>query len=51
LKGWPELQTIVKNIKIVLLLIEIIEHFKDLSIYEWNFRSIISAKLISLLKQ
>lgn len=55
LKTWnvsvPKLALVIYNIKLVLHLLEAIEGLRDLSLPEWNFRNIISAKLISLLKQ
>ena len=41
----------IANVKAVLQLLDAIECFRDLSLLEWNFRDILSTKLISLLKQ
>lgn len=55
LKSWqsnfPSLASSIANVKAVLYLLDAIECFRDLSLFEWNFRDIISSKLISLLKQ
>lgn len=41
----------IKNVKLVLSFLEFLEDFRDLSIQEWNFREILSEKLLALLKQ
>jgi mannosylglycoprotein endo-beta-mannosidase len=55
LKSWrsqlPNLAVAIKNIKSVLHFLDTLEVFRDLSLLEWNFRILISEKLISLLKQ
>jgi len=55
LKVWktqlPKLALVIESIKLVLHFLETVELFRDLSLPEWNFRDLISAKLISLLKQ
>ena len=55
LKAWkqqlPKLAVIINNIKLVLHFLETIELFRDLSLPEWNFRNIVTEKLIFLLKQ
>lgn len=55
LKTWksqlPKLAIAIKGIKSVLNFLEIIESLRDLSLLEWNFRELITEKLISLLKQ
>ena len=47
----PKLALVIESIKLVLHFLETVELFRDLSLPEWNFRDLISAKLISLLKQ
>lgn len=47
----PKLAIAIQNIKLVLHFLETVEIFRDLSLPEWNFRNLISEKLISLLKQ
>lgn len=55
LKDWkqqfPRLAVTINNIKLVLHFLETIEVFKDLSLPKWNFRNIVTEKLIFLLKQ
>lgn len=55
LKVWkqklPKLAATINNIKLVLHFLETIELFWDLSLTEWNFRNLVTEKLISLLKQ
>jgi hypothetical protein len=55
LKEWekksPPLVLLIENTKMVLKFLDYIECFRDLTISEWNFREILSSKLVSLLKQ
>ena len=55
LKEWkstlPKLALAIEKIKLVLHFLETIELFRDLSLPEWNFRNMVSEKLIFLLKQ
>lgn len=55
LKVWSRslsnLQDSIKRIKLVLDLLNFFEEFRDLSLIEWNFRSILEKKLVSLLQQ
>lgn len=55
LKDWkstlPKLALAIEKVKLVLHFLETIELFRDLSLPEWNFRNLVSDKLISLLKQ
>jgi len=55
LKAWnaslPRLDLVIDNVKLVLHFLEAIEGLRDLSLLEWNFKNIVSAKLISLLRQ
>lgn len=55
LKTWkaslPKLARAIEEIKLVLHFFETIEIIRDLSLLEWNFRNLVSEKLISLLKQ
>jgi hypothetical protein len=41
----------IRNVKLVLSFLNIIEEFRDLSLIEWNFRKLLEGKLISLLQQ
>jgi len=41
----------ISHVKLVLDFLNLIEDFRDLSLVEWNFRSILEDKLISLLQQ
>ena len=45
------LKTNISNVKLVPHLLEIIEELRDLSIEEWNFKSILEKKLLDLLHQ
>ena len=53
LKAWQlhlsSLKTNISNVKLVLAFLEILEEFRDLSLYEWNFKSILCDKLNFLL--
>ena len=55
LRDWelklPKLSLAIEKIKLVLQFLETIELFRDLSLPEWNFRNLISEKLVYLLKQ
>lgn len=55
LKDWkrslPNLAASIEKIKLVLHFLETLELLRDLSILEWNFRILVSEKLIALLKQ
>lgn len=55
LKEWkltlPKLSLAIEKIKLVLHLLESIELVRDLSLPEWNFKELVSKKLIGLLKQ
>lgn len=55
LKAWkaqlPKLAIAIENIKLVLHFLEILESYRDLSLPEWNFRRLLSEKLISMLRQ
>jgi hypothetical protein len=55
LKIWkaksPPLIKLIDNCKLILQLLDTIECFRDLTLSEWNFRDILSSKLVSLLKQ
>jgi hypothetical protein len=55
LKIWknrsPPLVKTITNVKLILQLIDTMECFRDLTVSEWNFREILSTKLVSLLKQ
>jgi len=55
LKTWSSnfsnLKISISNISLTLQLIDSIEEFRDLSLEEWNFRTILRDKLLSLLEQ
>jgi hypothetical protein len=55
LKDWkkklPNLALAIEKIKLVLHFLETLEVFRDLSLIEWNFRKLVSAKLVALLQQ
>lgn len=55
LKAWQKhissLTTNIANVKIVLSFMEILEEHKDLTIEEWNFKDLLSEKLVALLHQ
>jgi hypothetical protein len=55
LKAWNQtisnLKENIRNIKLVICFLNLIEEFRDLSLSEWNFRKLLESKLISLLKQ
>lgn len=54
LKDWkaqlPNLAATIRNVKLVLNFLETVEIYRDLSIAEWNFRRMVSEKLIELLR-
>jgi hypothetical protein len=50
-KSLPNLSLAIEKIKLVLNFLETIELFRDLSLPEWNFRNLVTEKLIYLLKQ
>ena len=55
IKAWQtnlsSLKQNIANVKLVLSLLTMIEEFRDLSIMEWNFKSLLEKKLLFLLKQ
>jgi len=55
LKAWQahlsSLKANIHNIKLVLAFLEILEEFRDLSLFEWNFKTVLCDKLTSLLEQ
>ena len=55
IKAWQihlsSLKENIKNVKLILELISLLEEFWDLSISEWNFRSLLEEKLLFLLRQ
>lgn len=55
LKAWQQqissLANRIKNTKLILSLMEILEEFRDLSIAEWNFKNILGETLEALLHQ
>lgn len=55
LKAWQStvsnLKVIITNVKLVLSFMEVLEECRDLSVQEWNFKTLLMEKLLSLLKQ
>jgi regulator of replication initiation timing len=55
LKAWQKhisgLMANITNVKAVLSLMEILEEHRDLTVEEWNFKDLLSEKLLSLLHQ
>ncbi|KAG2578180.1 hypothetical protein PVAP13_6NG185803 [Panicum virgatum] len=55
IKAWQShlssLKDNISNVKIILELLCMIEEFKDLTLIEWNFKSLLEDKLLFLLKQ
>lgn len=55
LKIWKanlsNLKSTIGSVKVVLDFLQVIEEFRDLSVPEWNFRSLLESKLQNLLKQ
>lgn len=55
LKSWSSnlssLKSCIENVTLTLQLLETLEEHRDLSLEEWNFRSILREKLLSLLEQ
>lgn len=55
LRSWksslPSLAKVIQSTKEVLIFLDVIEESRDLSLQEWNFRSVISSHLASLLQQ
>jgi len=49
--GISNLKSAIANVKLVLSFILLIEESRDLTIPEWNFKSLLEKKLYSLLKQ
>jgi uncharacterized protein YqiB (DUF1249 family) len=45
------LKSCIQNVKITIHLLDIIEENRDLSLLEWNFRTILKEKLHDLLEQ
>jgi hypothetical protein len=52
LKAWNQtissLKDNIKNVKLMICFLNLIEEFRDLSLLEWNFRKLLEAKLVSL---
>lgn len=55
IKSWQvhlsSLKENIANVKLILVLLNILEEFRDLTIFEWNFKKILEAKFLFLLKQ
>jgi len=55
LKQWRQtlsaLKDTIRNVKLILSFLNLLEEFRDLSLIEWNFRKIIESKLVNLLQQ
>ena len=41
----------IANVKLILTFVSLLEEFRDLTVEEWNFRTLIEEKLLLLLKQ
>ena len=55
IKAWQSqlssLKVIISNVKLILSFLGYLKELRDLTIFEWNFKSILEQKLISLLRQ
>ena len=55
IKSWQSqlssLKSNIANVKLTLSLLGLLEEFRDLTLMEWNFKALLEAKLLSLLKQ
>ncbi|XP_066391692.1 uncharacterized protein [Miscanthus floridulus] len=55
LKEWQasmtNLKTLISNVRIVILFLEVLEDYIDLSLAEWNFRKILENHLLNLLEK
>ena len=55
IKAWQShlssLKENIRNVKLILELLSLLEEFWDLSITEWNFRALLEEKLLFLLRQ
>jgi len=55
IKSWQSqlssLKSNIANVKLILYLLGLLEEFRDLTLMEWNFKALLEAKLLSLLKQ
>jgi hypothetical protein len=55
LKSWQSqlsnLKVNIANVKSVLILLGILEEYRDLTVHEWNFRMVLQDKYTSLLRQ
>ena len=55
LKIWKHslsnLKASISKVKLVLFFLTLIEEFRDLTIYEWNFKDLLQQKIQSLLQQ
>ena len=55
LKEWQasmtKLKTLISNVRLVILFLEVLEDYIDLSLAEWNFRKILENHLLNLLEK
>jgi len=55
IKSWQSqlssLKSNIANVKLILYLLGLLEEFRDLTLMEWNFKALLEAKSLSLLKQ
>lgn len=55
LKDWQatmtNLKTLITNVRLVILFLEVLEDYRDLSLVEWNFREILENHLLNLLEK
>lgn len=55
LRAWQKhissLSANIENVKLILSLMELLEKHSDLTLEEWNFKDLLSDKLVSLLHQ
>jgi len=55
LKEWQasmtNLKTLISNVRLVILFLEVLEDYIDLSLAEWNFRKILENHLLNLLEK
>jgi hypothetical protein len=45
------LATLIKNVRLIILFMDVLEEFRDLSLYEWNFKEILNKHLLTLLEK
>lgn len=47
----PSLKTTISNIKLVIQLLEVLGDYRDLTLQEWNFKSLLHERILVLLQQ